>query len=198
MVTLPFGIFATRAKILCALTFKPAVCKNVSAFLKIDAAFATISDSIFEYSELYGAELINSNALVASSAFRYNSGQGSSAGLYIEGGSPKIQYNVFENNKRGASLVNTQAEINSNTFILNSAEAVYAVANTGGLASFQNNTGSSTNGIDGIVFNTLYLQGTATSTLYSNSLPYVLNGSATISANSTLAIQPGTTTPTTI
>ena len=163
------------------------------ANLYIANSSASISDSIFEYARVYGAKLSNASSTLAGNTFRYNNNgvEGASAGLSSELGKLALNSNIFSNNKRGLYVVSSNfdssSSFNSNTFTSNTGEAVYS---SGRLGSYTNNYGSG-NGVDAIYISGTITQNGATTTLAVNSLPYLLNGSVTVAAGSTLAVNSG-------
>ena len=112
--------------------------------------------------------------------------EGASAGLSSELGKLALNSNIFSNNKRGLYVVSSNfdssSSFNSNTFTSNTNEAVYS---SDCLGSYTNNSGSG-NGVDAIYISGTITQNGATATLLANSLPYLLNGSVTVAASSTL------------
>ena len=159
------------------------------SMVKVDSAFSTIQNSVFEYSKVYGLELLNSDSLVSGNTFQYNNPQtGMAAGLYVQLGEPRILNNTFQNNKYGIYINNGQAQILNNNFISNGASAI---SSNGPIGSFSGNFGSN-NGLNAIeIIGNLTSQG-STGVLSPNSLPYVLDYSPSVAADSTLIIQPNT------
>ncbi len=163
--------------------------------LYIQDTSATISNSTFEYSKVYGLNLFNSNSTVSNNIFQYNTNTpgGDPAGylsaLLVIGGSPTVQNNKFYKNQRGIYLGASSALIDSNIFEENAREAIYSF---GPLSTFTNNSGSG-NIINAITINGNLTQLNSTSTLKANSLPYYLWGyeTPTVVASSTLVIEPG-------
>ncbi|MFH1978904.1 MAG: right-handed parallel beta-helix repeat-containing protein [Patescibacteria group bacterium] len=163
------------------------------AILSVEEAGITISNSIFEYSKIYGFKVMNSDSQITNNIFRNNNNDsdpaGINAGLYISGGSPTIQNNSFSENRRGLYLSNSLAVVNSNSFNSNSDQAIYS---SGSLSEFVNNSGSD-NGT-----NAISLCGNLTSKndklfLEVNDIPYYLENceTPTVVEKSELTIESG-------
>ncbi|MBI5045684.1 MAG: lamin tail domain-containing protein [Candidatus Niyogibacteria bacterium] len=165
--------------------------------LYVKDAPVIISHSLFEYSKVYGLQVVNANAQISNNTFRFNNQDndpaGINAGVYVSGGVPQIVANSFSQNKRGLYLSSSQGMISDNIFNSNTSDAVYSY---GLISSFSNNQGSN-NAINGLV-----ISGTitptnsfSTTTLIANSLPYVIFSSSydypKVSASSTLVIEKG-------
>ena len=162
------------------------------ANLYVANSSAVVSDSVFEYSKVYGVKLSSASTTFFGSAFRYNnnSEEGASTGLYSSVGTLTLNSNTFSNNKRGLDVsVADSASVSSNTFTSNTNEAVYSA---GRLGSYSGNSGSG-NGVNAISINGTITQNGATTTLAVNSLPYLLQGAVTVVASSTLAVNSGAT-----
>ena len=163
------------------------------ANLYIANSSADISDSVFEYSKVYGLKMVYSDSSIASSIFRNNNNFTDTAGydssLLAIGGSPTVSGSSFASNHKGAYFFNSLAAVDSNTFTGNAGEAVYSY---GRLGSYSGNSGSG-NGIGAISLNGTITQNGATTTLSANSLPYLLQGIVTVAASSTLAVNSGAT-----
>ncbi|OGF92079.1 hypothetical protein A3H05_02715 [Candidatus Giovannonibacteria bacterium RIFCSPLOWO2_12_FULL_43_26] len=162
------------------------------ANLYVANSSAVVSDSVFEYSKVYGVKLSSASTTFFGSAFRYNnnSEEGASTGLYSSVGTLTLNSNTFSNNKRGLDVsVADSASVSSNTFTSNAGEAVYSY---GRLGSYSGNSGSG-NGVNAISINGTITQNGATTTLAVNSLPYLLQGAVTVVASSTLAVNSGAT-----
>ena len=166
------------------------------ANLHIANSSATITNSVFEYAKVYGVRLSSASTTFSGNIFRSNnnSAEGSSTGLYAEGGNLTINSNSFSNNKRGLYFLSLNSDsifnsnsFNSNTFTSNTSEAV---SYNGKLGSFSNNSGSG-NGVNAISLSGTITQNGATTTLAANSpsLPYLLNGGVTVAAGSAFGRQ---------
>jgi hypothetical protein len=102
------------------------------ANLYLENASAKITNSIFEYSKIYGLALVNSKSTVSNNIFRKNNQERDSAGLaaasVINGGNPIIEKNSFLENFREIYVSGAGVSIdNSNTFRDNKGEAIYPV-----------------------------------------------------------------------
>ena len=126
--------------------------------------------------------------------------EGASAGLSSELGKLALNSNIFSNNKRGLYVVSSNfdsSSVSTPTFSLQHRRSRLFFLRLG---SYTNNSGSG-NGVDAIYISGTITQNGATATLLANSLPYLLNGSVTVAASSTLASIPawrskaGLTTP---
>lgn len=163
---------------------------NHMANLSIKNASPIITNSIFEYSKVYGLRLENSNSQVSNNIFRYN-GVADPAGydgaLTIISGSPLVQLNTFQNNRRGIYVLSPLATIDANSFSLNNREAIFSVNVP---ATFINNFGSG-NATDGIVLSGDISQAGSTTTLKTNPLVYVFDSGLNILANSGLVVETG-------
>jgi len=164
---------------------------NHAANLSVKDASATITNSIFEYSKVYGLKLSNSNSIVSNNILRNNNETGPAGygvGIEVFGGSPLIQSNEFSNNYRGLFLVDSRANVNLNQFSSSTNAAIYAA---GSLGDIFDNSGS-TNGINGIVISGNLTRPNETATLKPNPLAYILDSySSTVVASSTLIVRPG-------
>jgi len=160
------------------------------ALLSVENTSITVSNSIFEYSKVYGIKLVYSDSQINNNIFRNNNNGNDSAGiysaLYITLGAPIIQNNTFiNNNRRGIYVANSSASISLNSFQSNGGEAIYSV---GTLADFENNSGFD-NAINGIVMEGNITSLNSTTTLKINSLPYVIKTyGVCVVSNSTLVI----------
>ncbi len=165
------------------------------ANLSFQNSSATISNSIFEYSKVYGLKLSNSNFTVSNNIFRYNNNfeEGFASGMTIDANSAAtVRANTFSQNRVGLRIADSSGTIvDSNNFISNSDKAI---SSQGLLATFSNNFGSA-NGKDGIVIaNGDITRQNATTTLKSNSLPYIIDGQLcwpNVAVGSALVIEPG-------
>lgn len=162
----------------------------LGSLLYIENSAVSISDAVFEYSQRYGVELVNSNATIQRSIFReHNYNNTSVAGIVVEGGAPVISENTFTHNYRGIYISSSSATLTNNAFSSSTQEAVVASHSHG---VYSENTGSH-NGINGIRLEGTIAEAGATTTLYANDIAYVFSsGSApTVPANSTVVINPG-------
>ena len=161
-----------------------------TANLYIANSSADISDSVFEYSKIYGLKMVYSNSSITNSIFRNNNNSLDTAGygssLFVTGGNPTVSGSSFASNHRGAYFFNSSAAVDSNTFTDNTGEAIYSA---GRLGSYSGNSGTG-NGVNAISTNGTITQNGATTTLSANSLPYLLQGTVTVAASSTLAVNP--------
>jgi hypothetical protein len=158
------------------------------ANLAVVSSSASISNSTFEDSQVYGMVLADSDSTVSNSVFSGNDNSNTSYGLYVSEGSPTIQSSQFTQNGTGLYLYDSLASVTDNIFTGNDK----AVENYDTLASFSGNSGSD-NDINAIsVGGNLTVNG-ATSTLASNSLPYYINSSnpAKVVKSSVLVIESG-------
>jgi parallel beta-helix repeat protein len=157
------------------------------ANLSVSGNSSTITNSIFEQSNVYGLKLSNSSSTVSCNTFRNNNYIADPAGLnsaiYVLAGGPTVSNNTINQNKRGIYLSGSSAAVNSNSFNSNTQEAIYS---SGLLGTFANNSGSS-NGTNGIIFSSV----NANATLKSNSLPYVLTTNITVATGVTLSVDSG-------
>ena len=163
---------------------------NERVMLEVNQATSTITNSVFEESLSIALKLDFSNSLVQNNIFQNNNEQNQpiALGMAIRGGSSLILNNTFQNNRGGISVSEgSKVQIVSNAFVNNNG----ALGSSGPLPRFQNNTGSG-NQTNGIILNNNLTQANSTSTLYSNSLPYVLGYAPNIIASSTLVIEPNT------
>lgn len=166
-----------------------------NGMVKIENATSTIVNSIFENSFSYGLELVNSNSYIADNVFRNNNNIrnfSGPSGLNIGSGSPKILNNIFQDNFIGINVSGGgAAEIENNIFNNNTNKAIYVIGNDG-IGIFKNNSGVLTGGdTDGIYITDFKSRENATTTLYSNSFPYVFNNNPLIKFSSALVIKPG-------
>lgn len=152
-----------------------------------------VSDSVFEYSNVYGLKLINSDSQIFNNIFRNNNlssdPAGINAGVYVTGGKPVLQNNIFSGNRRGLYLSGSLGVIEDNVFENNRDGAIYS---SGSLSSFTNNSGTG-NGINAIsLWGDLVASGSSFS-LLANPLPYFLSGfpMPTVPISSTLTIEKG-------
>lgn len=155
------------------------------AMLYVGQTSSPISNSVFEYSRGYGLYIEKSNSTVSNNIFRYNTGEGISTGLYIYQGVPNISDNIFTQNNLGLGVIYSTASVLNNNFSDNAT----AVSVNGVPGVIEGN-----NGLDGDV---IKLAGSitaigATTTLTGNPMPYFLDGSVSVLANSTLDIKEGT------
>ncbi|MEK7477979.1 MAG: hypothetical protein AAB645_01255, partial [Patescibacteria group bacterium] len=162
------------------------------ANLYIANSSAEISDSIFEYSKIYGLKMINSDSFVGDSIFRNNNNILDTAGydssLLATGGIPLLSGNSFVSNHKGVYFFNSPAAVDSNIFTDNANEAVYSY---GQLGFYSNNSGTG-NSVNGIVMYGNLTTADSTTTLGTNSLPYVIKTyDANVVASSTLVIPSG-------
>jgi len=162
------------------------------ANLYIANSSAVVSDSVFEYSKVYGLKMVYSDSSITNSIFRNNNNSLDTAGygssLFVTGGSPTVSGSSFASNHRGAYFFNSPTAVDSNIFTDNTGEAIYSA---GRLGSYSGNSGSN-NSINGIVISGNITTANSTTTLGVNSLPYIIKTyDATVAANSALVIPSG-------
>lgn len=160
------------------------------ANLSVQNASATITNSIFEYSQVYGLKLVDSNSIVSNNIFRSNNRgndpAGSNSALFVSGGSPAISNNTFSSNKIGLTLYDSSAAVDGNSFESNT---IAAINSSGRLPAFTDNSGSA-NGINGIVIRGNLTTENGQAALKKNFLPYVIKTySASVVAGSDLMIE---------
>lgn len=164
---------------------------NHMADLSIKDSSAIISNSVFEYSRVYGLNLINSDSTIANNIFRNNNKDNDPSGynsaMLAIGGSPSVKNNQFIGNARGLYFESSISVADSNFFESNSAEALYS---SGMLGSFTNNSGSS-NGRNAISIRGDLTKPDSSANLKVNPLPYSLEAGASVVASSTLTIEKG-------
>ena len=155
----------------------------------VDSATVSFDGLVVEKSGYYGLALENSNSTVTNSRFSTSTNSSVSAsGLYISGGSPTVASSTFSGNYRGLYITNATPTVTGNTFVSNTQEAAL---NSGLLGSFSGNSGSG-NGKNAILISAATLTSAgATTTLAVNDLPYLVQGTVTVAANSTLAFSTG-------
>ncbi|MDO8594229.1 MAG: lamin tail domain-containing protein [bacterium] len=156
----------------------------------VDTATATFDGLIVENSYFYGLGLLSSNSTVVNSRFSTSTNsEVTPSGVYISGGSPSISSSTFSGNYRGLTVESAPtATITGNTFTSNTQEAYI---HYGLIGTISGNSGSG-NGKNAILLpaGTITTSG-ATTTLLANDLPYLIQGTATLAANSTLAFAQG-------
>ncbi|MCR4283758.1 MAG: lamin tail domain-containing protein [Parcubacteria group bacterium] len=162
------------------------------ANLKIDSAFAHVTNSIFEESYLSGLWLSNSDSVISDNIFRNNNkGHDSSAinsGVVIGEGNPVFKNNTVKHNDRGLYVTGNGIVIDSNIFDSNANEAVYV---SGIVPKFTNNSASG-NSVNGIIISTHIADRGSTTTLKGDNIPYVANISdIDLFEDSTLVIESG-------
>ena len=155
----------------------------------VDSATVAFDGLIVEKSNYHGLALENSNSTVSNSRFSTSTNStASAAGLYISGGSPSVASSTFSGNYRGLYSTGATPTVTGNSFVSNTQEAVLS---SGLLGSFSGNSGSG-NGKNAIlVASETITSANATTTLAANDLPYLVQGTATLAANSTLAFSAG-------
>ncbi len=133
-------------------------------------------------------QLTNSN-----SSLQYTNVSYAQYGLYMNEGVPTVANSTFSNNNVGIGAYATLATISNNTFTDNVSEAITTGGDSNGLADFKNNTGSG-NGLDGILISggPKLAAATGTSTMYANSLPYILGVAGIVPSGGALTFEPGT------
>ena len=162
------------------------------ANLYVENTSVNISNSVFEYSKVYGLSLTNSDSQVSGNVFRYNNtaGELSASGLRIfnssSTSSPTIQNNTFQENRTGIALQGGTPNISQNTFTSNLSYPIKAQSSFG---TFSENSGSG-NGIDAILLQSAITKTNGTTTLRANFLPYMFSGELRIMASSTLVVEP--------
>ncbi|MDD5032549.1 MAG: right-handed parallel beta-helix repeat-containing protein [Candidatus Pacebacteria bacterium] len=112
------------------------------ALLASKGSVITVSNSIFEYSKVYGLKLAGSNSLVKNNIFRNNNTAGITspkAALYAGSCLPTISGNLFEKNNAGIYLADAPGIVSGNTFTNNAGDAILSFASVG---EFTNNTAS--------------------------------------------------------
>ncbi len=163
---------------------------NHMANLSIKDTNAPITNSIFEYSKVYGLKLSNSNSSVSNNIFRNNGvldPAGYDGALTVIGGSPFVQSNIFQNNRRGIYAISPLAIIDSNSFTSNTREAIFSASAP---ATFTSNSGFG-NAADGIFLSDNISQAGATTTLKVNSLAYIFDSAVNIPINSGFIVESG-------
>src|SRR3989344_3327779 len=163
---------------------------SMPAMVAVDSATVSVANSIFEYSRNHGFYLTNSASTISDSTFRNNASSTDAAGLLISGGSPNVSDNTFTDNSYGIEISSApNTHVFDNTFSDNLSGAGYLVWDPG---SLEDNTGS------GNVPNAFVLAGGVTTsasfgttTLRTNTLPYILGKDLSVVSNSTLALEPG-------
>ena len=151
---------------------------------------ASVTNSVFEYSKVYGMHLLNSSSVIENSDFNFNNyfGETAAAGLFAEDDRSAIHANFFSQNRYGLYLSGSEADVENNNFSQNSGYAAYS---SGFLGKFYGNVGLS-NGINGIAIADTLTRTGGTAELFANALPYVV-GSAypVVTASSTLNVDSG-------
>ncbi|MBI2175453.1 MAG: hypothetical protein HYU35_01840, partial [Parcubacteria group bacterium] len=163
---------------------------DLGSLLYIEDATVPISHAVFEYSQRYGVELVNSDSTIVQSIFRNNNySDTQAAGIVIERGAPTVSENAFTDNRYGIRMSSSATTLTNNTFSSSTQEAV-VISNSHGM--YSGNVGSN-NGVNGILLEGTIGVAGATTTLYANSLAYVLTSGSipTIPASSTVVILPG-------
>ena len=156
----------------------------------VDSANVSFNNLTVENSNSHGVSLFGSDSTITDSNFSTSTNTTfSSSGVSISGGSPTITGSNFTGNYRGITVSASNSTINSNTFINNLQEAVYT---SGVIGSFSGNSGS------GNSYNAIMIAGSsditsagATTTLSANDLSYVVKGTVTVVADSTLEFGSG-------
>ncbi|HDO23750.1 MAG TPA: hypothetical protein ENG99_00865, partial [bacterium] len=164
-----------------------------TADLTVEDCSLSVSDSVFERSEVYGLKLFNSGSSVSNNNFRNNNAVGDPAGydgaVFVLGGAPAIKNNIFKGNARGIVLGGSKALVDSNLFDLNSREAIYSFNSPENV--FINNSGEN-NTVNGILLSGDITIKNSTTTLEINKLPYVMNDfNVGVVASSTLVVPAG-------
>ncbi|MDO8493220.1 MAG: lamin tail domain-containing protein, partial [bacterium] len=155
------------------------------AILYVGQTSPPITNSIFEYSKAYGLYLDGSNSTVSHNSFSGNIGDPSSVGLNVVNGAPSISNNTFTSNNIGLSVVAGSATVLNNNFSSNTT----AMTAFGPVGTISGNSGAPGD--------TINLTGSiailsATTTLTSNPMPYLMLGTVTVPAGSALDIKEGT------
>lgn len=174
--------------------FKGMIMKAAVIVNSVDVDFQNV---IVENSSYHGLYMNESESVINNSIFRDNDMEPSSSGIYIAGGAPTISNSSFVRNSFGVYDNSLGASLISNVFSDNSDKAV--VANAYGI--YKNNTGSG-NGKNAIALASGLTKVNAdpnspmehsTTTLYVNSLPYLLDSYAypRVYASTTLAFEDG-------
>jgi len=141
-----------------------------------------------EHSMRHGLLLNNSSSTVINSVFRNNNTTHDAAGLSISGGAPTIVDSTFSDNKYGIFVSNSPSlTATANIFTGNSVEALHI---GGAVGAFSSNTGSG-NTTNAIVIGEGIITESGTTTLYANSLSYLVRRDARVVANSTLVFEKG-------
>ena len=163
------------------------------ADLTVEDCSLSVSDSVFERSEIYGLKLSNSDSSILNNNFRNNNAVGDPAGydgaVFALGGAPAIKNNIFKGNARGIVLAGSRAVVDSNTFDSNRREAIYSFNSPENV--FINNSGEN-NTVNGILLSGDITIKNSTTTLEINKLPYVMNDfNVGVVASSTLVVPAG-------
>ena len=158
---------------------------NTRANLSIKKFPVAITNSVFEYSMVYGLRLTNSNSNISKSVFSNNE-----FGLNAQNSSPTIQSNTFRNNRQGLYLSYSPGTVDSNIFESN---LVAGLSSAGYLSDFTNNSGSN-NGINAIVLSGKLTRKNDNLILSPNPLPYSIRPYETsrVVGSSTLTVKKGT------
>ncbi len=164
---------------------------NSMANLSVENISVSITNSIFEYSKVYGLKLFLSDSVVSNNIFRLNDQEpaGYASAILAIGGDPKIKNNQFLENKIGLYLASATGVVESNYFESNIEGAIYS---SGTLGTFNNNSGAN-NGLNSINIWGNLTQAGDSITLNPNPLPYTLKGYETpqVVASSVLTIGNG-------
>ncbi|PIQ91567.1 MAG: hypothetical protein COV70_03005 [Parcubacteria group bacterium CG11_big_fil_rev_8_21_14_0_20_39_22] len=152
------------------------------------------SDAEFEnvtvgYADGHGLYFENSTGFVRDSIFSDNDNYSNSAGLYIVGGEVEVSGNEFSGNTFGLDIENSSdSSVEENIFSDNET----ALQVSGALPEISDNTGSG-NGENAIVFGlgTTITESGATTTMRTNSLPYLLAYDGYVAEDSTLTFESG-------
>jgi len=160
---------------------------SMKSAVAVDQSDITLDNMLVEYSNRHGIIFSSAESTTTNSTFKNNTAIYDATGARVIGGSAFVENSTFKDNKYGLYVSGTSdVTVQSNTFTNNSSEAISSV---GALGSFESNNGSG-NGLNAII-----LEGTlttvGTTTVYANTLPYLLRGQTYVSASSTLAFENG-------
>lgn len=143
------------------------------ALVKVDNTSITVSNSILEKSLRQGLWLINSTSTISSSTIQNNAVDGSSYGIFMDGGASIVQNSTLASNNIGIRIEGMGSPtISANTFSSNTNEAISVV---GSAPSISSNSASS-NGING----TVITGNLAQNYTFGANLPYVIDSTLTL------------------
>lgn len=169
--------------------FDSSIPSSRRALLSVIDNSLTISNSIFENSASAGVRLATSGSTIQNNTFSVGTTTGDNVGLYVVGGAPSVSGNTFSENYFGSKAEGAAVSYADNVLNNNISYTLYSL---NGSSTFSGNSGSG-NGKNGIALLGTISAAGGTTTLASNSLPYLTTPSdgAQIAAGSAVVLRSG-------